>query len=173
MGADIHLVLEKRDREQACWVGLHNFPWLQCGKDQPLIAHSRNMPEGGQPWLLQWRARQRNYKLFGLLANVRGAGPNPKGLPDDASTLTLMHLKDDADLHSHTWYSLEDAALRWIAAEHDYDVDGDPNEGLVTAVKLKFTNEHWLEAAATKFFGVDLDGYNKAEDYRVCIAFDN
>lgn len=169
MGADIHLVLEKRDREQACWVGLHNFPWLQCGKDHPLIAHSGDMPEGVQPWL-QWRARQRNYKLFGLLANVRTDGPDPKGLPDDASTLTLMHLKDDADLHSHTWYSLEDAALRWIAAESGPD---DPDEAVVTAVKLKFTNEHWLEAAATKFFGVDLDDYNKPEHYRVCIAFDN
>lgn len=54
----------------------------------------------------------RNYELFGILADVRGS-PDPKftqaerGVPDDASE-NYQRAADCVDWHSHTWYTLEE-----------------------------------------------------------------
>lgn len=93
MGADIHMVLEKKNAD-GVYVGLHNFPY-PCNK--------KSSYEG-------WTARSRNYDLFADLAGVRGDGPEPKGLPDDISLLAQMKIDADGDDgHSHTYYGLKEA----------------------------------------------------------------
>lgn len=55
----------------------------------------------------------RNYWLFGLLADVRnGMGFTPlfphRGVPDDADTKTKKMIEDDGDLHSLTYFTLQE-----------------------------------------------------------------
>lgn len=132
MGCDIHLVLEQKNSEGR-WVGLHSFNGVS-------------------------DARRRNYALFTALANVRAgggeSGPKPKGLPDDASELTHLLFDDDVDLHSHTWWPLNDA-LPLFAAHH------------LGAELLEPGARHKVMS----IFGLwDEEDPNQ---YRLCIAFDN
>jgi len=54
--------------------------------------------------------RGRNYERFANLAGVRGAGPEPKGIPPDASdTVKLRIERDGSDGHSHSFLGIEDA----------------------------------------------------------------
>lgn len=55
----------------------------------------------------------RNYWLFGLIADVRnGMGFTPlfpsRGIPDDADTKTKKMIEDDSDLHSVTYFTLQE-----------------------------------------------------------------
>ena len=56
----------------------------------------------------QVSATGRNYRLFAALAGVRGDGPEPKGVPDDASEIVKIALGDKSDYHSQSYYSLEE-----------------------------------------------------------------
>jgi len=54
-------------------------------------------------------ATGRNYSLFAALAGVRGAGPSPRGLPDDVSNI-VKDASDtwDCDGHSHSWITVDE-----------------------------------------------------------------
>jgi hypothetical protein len=176
MGADIHLVLEEFDTERKRWVGKHDFSYLQtCAPSALSIYGRRDSPEERRMLspLAQWRARTRNYRRFAKLAGVRGDGPNPKGLPADASDLTLLVLSEsNDDLHSHTWYSLREACLIWLRTDSDND-EGE-EIALAEAVTQQLKGKNWLPETAALYFGVDIDErYTPIDRYRICIAFDN
>ena len=152
MGCDIHLVLEKKDTNTGRWVGLHDF-----SRDILDATSAKRLS-------INFPARHRNYERFAALAGVRGEGPEPKGLPEDASDLTRMVLDNDSDLHSHTWYSLKEAV------EIFDRTDGSP---IAQKVAAKLTGET-LIGPLHRYFGIEVDSqFDKIENYRLCIAFDN
>lgn len=114
MGCDIHGTIERKVDDK--WVMVEPFP-----QD----------------------TRDRNYVRFALLAGVRGDGPTARGIPDDVSVSTKLHIDDwGVDGHSHSWLPLNEAAKIWLKTEwdkpsmaidyptsHYFDVDDDdPNE---------------------------------------------
>jgi hypothetical protein len=150
MGCDIHIVVEQRVGDK--WVGLHAFPYARTRKETP-----DSLPWGS------YVARGRNYEMFGKLANVRGNdGIDPKGLPDDASDLTMLVLGDEEDLHSHTWWSMKDAWPIFLWHQMPEQLE-----------------EQFKFEKAMDLFGISIhtetDEERDAalEDYRLCIAFDN
>lgn len=95
MGCDIHLVLETYDSDLG-WVGIDTFKGHQTGNAKD-----------------EWYspiATDRNYRLFAALAGVRGDGPSPRGIPEDASSTTKLLVKDwGCDAHSHSWLPISEA----------------------------------------------------------------
>ena len=129
MGCDIHTVIERKvtsPRINARWVAV-------------AIEHDAS--------------RSRNYDRFAALAGVRGDGPEPRGLPDDASD-TALTLADDwgADGHSHSWLPLDEAAALYLATEFN------PSE---------FVQKY----PASEFFGVERP--DDTDEYRLVFWFDN
>jgi hypothetical protein len=101
MGADIHLVLERKVGDR--WVGMHDFPTVP----QPTGERLYN-----KFW---WGAEDRNYELFAALAGVRGDGPDPKGIPDDASDLAIYKAETYGDDgHSHSWCDAKEFVAKYI-----------------------------------------------------------
>lgn len=137
MGCDIHLVLEKKwtdHKGRTKWVGI---PMERC-------------------------PRTRNYHRFGLLAGVRGDGPDARGLPDDASDLARMEIERwDGDGHSHSWCPLREFVQACLASEHDPEKMLDAED---PRTKDPFCHYFGLE-----FFWGD-DG---PDNYRVVFWFDN
>lgn len=134
MGCDIHMVLERRVCDGK-WVGVHNFPYYRTIK-------WHNFP----------LATDRNYDRFSALAGVRGEGPEPRGVPDDASDLARLQIEEwGSDGHSHSWLPLKDAAAIFLSTERNLDDHA-----------RKYPTEH--------FFNVDPAS---ADSYRLVFWFDN
>ena len=95
MGADIHMYAEKR---------LRNGEWATVNTFAPVAKQAVGLPaENTYDWLF-YDVEARNYKLFAKLAGVRGDGPAPKGMPDDASPLFKEYAASWAsDGHSHSY----------------------------------------------------------------------
>lgn len=108
MGADIHFVIEKRNKETGEWVGLYTT--------ENVFRHRPYPADKASPLGL---LKDRDYDFFGKLAGVRRDGPDPLGLPQDASAMTRMYLSDDVDLHSHTYMTLHEFVLRKVAFNTD------------------------------------------------------
>jgi len=141
MGCDIHLVLEQRDADLG-WVGIDTFAGHESS-----YGRGYNSPA----------ARSRNYKLFAALAGVRGDGPTPRGIPEDASTTTRLLVKElGSDGHSHSWLPLIDAAREW-------NVERYTAEKLRDGYQEKFPESFW--------FGIDSE--MDLSKYRVVFWFDN
>jgi len=152
MGCDIHLVLERKTEDYG-WVGLHDFVGVT-------VDHSDKVKELAakeQVYISSyagWRVRNRNYALFGALAGVRHDGPEPRGVPEDASPLAKVILDGwNADGHSHTWYMLDEALP--IFAAH------------VCPERLL---EQGREFISNELFDVD---HGELANYRLIIFFDN
>ncbi len=142
MGCDIHLVLEQYDTDLG-WVGVDTFESHEGGH--------------GKGWCRPI-VRERNYKLFAAIAGVRGEGPPPRGIPDDASATTRFLVKQwGEDGHSHSWLPLDDAAREWNAERYPGEKRLDPND-----YRARFPKSFW--------FGVDEDD---ATVFRVVFWFDN
>jgi hypothetical protein len=95
MGCDIHVVLERRWKEQ--WVGLDHHGAHAC---------------------------ERNYERFTKLCGVRAElgedYPEPRGLPDDASPLSQMQFEGwGMDAHSASWHPLQDFVRICLETEFD------------------------------------------------------
>jgi hypothetical protein len=175
MGADIHMVLEKRAkvRDKEAWIGVNAFPYLT------VQVHQRKGSEyvtstGSANWL----ATDRNYALFSALAGVRGPGPDAKGVPDDASDLALMMIDGWAeDGHSHSWMLMDEALPLFVM----HGQFGDAGEAVLTAMKAGT----WaaLEQSFGNFWDLgshyeqDADGEvevrDKLTDFRLVYWFDN
>lgn len=103
-GTDIHVFAEYKinDGEWFC-DPIHAIYNLEEVKNNPKM-----FPEFNE------LSSNRDYKLFGALANVRGDGPEPKGWPKDTSeTLRLIGQPENSEFfnsrfHSHSWYSLKE-----------------------------------------------------------------
>lgn len=145
MGCDIHIVLEQRAEDDR-WIGIDTY-----------VGHEGAYVKGWSAPI----ARERNYLRFAALAGVRGDGPEPKGMPMDASETTRF-LADEygGDGHSHSLLSIKDAerifseTYNWAASSRD-------------DFGKKYPGAH--------FFGVDYsEGSSRsADDYRIVFWFDN
>jgi hypothetical protein len=110
MGCDIHLVLEKKWNDR--WVGVTDFPYIpvQVYGGAPDYKVVRGYPH--------YDVRHRDYDLFARLAGVRGRGPEPLGIPDDASDLARMEIEGwDSDGHSHSYCSLQEFVQAKLACD--------------------------------------------------------
>lgn len=124
MGADIHFVIEHNDPEDGLgWVGVF---WSDAPHSPPSYNHSaydnnvnisteelrRRMDDGVHPF---GRLGRRDYKFFGRLAGVRRDGPDPNGVPPDASVMTQRVVaRWEGDGHSHGHMSLREFVKRKI-----------------------------------------------------------
>ena len=142
MGCDIHLVLERKHGER--WIAVDTF----CGHD---IDNRTDNLDWAAP-----AATARNYKRFAALAGVRGNGPSPHGVPNNASETTKFLVENYGDDgHSHSYLSLEKAIK--IFAETEYWRDFEPPEHYHRKYPSNF------------FFGVETDN---VYEYRLVFWFD-
>jgi hypothetical protein len=141
MGCDIHMVLERK----------HGLKWIAV---DTFKSHEASYSKG----YTSPSATSRNYARFAALANVRGDGPEPRGIPADISDTTAMLLEDwEGDAHSMSWLPLGEAAKIFIATEYS----SKPED-----FAAKYPQSH--------FFGVDeSDDRNKRVKYRLIFWFDN
>lgn len=155
MGCDIHVWIEKRqpDGHWKIHAALEDMNVDEEGENPTWEKHwewvKANYPE----------TENRNYKRFHALANVRSydvpEGPEPKGWPEDADPALREYGLDNQNLHSHSWYSLLEAAKIWAETEYEWEGGG-----------------FYKANPCVMYFQVDPDKENP-EDYRVLFAFDN
>lgn len=166
MGCDIHPVLEKRwkrDNGTSKWVGLHDFPYTtikEVRQNGEVVARN------------YWHsppAQRRNYELFAKLAGVRGAGPEPRGLPEDASDLSLMLLSDCSDYHSHSWVMARDYVAAALSCEDDpakLFLNPDPKDKRVCDPYGYFLG---IDGLSTEYG----EPHENPDDFRIVFTFDN
>lgn len=153
MGCDIHLVLERRHRDK--WIAVDTF-----------TGHHRArwaLKKGEYNWSPPL-ASDRNYDRFAKLAGVRGDGPEPRGVPPDASETTqYMVERWGEDGHSHSWLPLAEAVKIWAETEFG---DSEPTDSM---------GKHNRQYPTSYFFGVDIpEGSGESiDDYRLVFWFDN
>ncbi len=124
MGADIHFVIEHNDPEDNLgWVGVFwsDAPHSPSGYNHTAYDNNANisaeeqrrrMDHGVHPF---GRLGRRDYKFFARLAGVRGDGPDPNGVPPDASVMTQRVVaRWEGDGHSHGHMSLREFVKRKI-----------------------------------------------------------
>lgn len=124
MGADIHMMAEKRSRytdESKEWQ-----PVLAAIFESSYYRDGEQLSDWNAPYTFQ-PYEDRNYRLFSVLANVRngdGLTPiaEPRGLPQDIHKFTDWYLEDvDPIDHSATWLTLEEVmAYPWTEIESDW-----------------------------------------------------
>ena len=128
MGADIHFTIEHRDPHDGLgWVGVfwsdgsysprsYNVEYLH--SENVTInpeEHHRRMNRGVHPF---GRLSRRDYGFFARLAGVRGDGPEPNGVPSDASALTQRCvMRWEGDSHSHVHMTLREFVKRKIITD--------------------------------------------------------
>ena len=125
MGADIHFTIEHRDPNDGLgWAGvfwsdasyspsLYNRDyWHDLNANITSEEARRRMDHGVHPF---GRLGRRDYGFFGRLAGVRHDGPDPNGVPPDASVMTQRVLaRWEGDGHSHGHMSLREFVKRKI-----------------------------------------------------------
>lgn len=137
MGCDIHMVLERKVNDK--WIGVDTFK-----------AHGGFGCEFSFP-----AAIDRNYARFARLAGVRGPGPMPRGVPQDASDTSKLMIEDlGIDGHSHSWLPIEEAAQIFLETEY-FGHDG--------------PSDYIQRYPASQYFGVS----ENLKDYRLVFWFDN
>lgn len=104
----------------------------------------------------------RNYYLFGLLAEVRGRGPavfDPRGLPPGRLSYQTegdywLYVTDDKSMADHEGWTLRDRAERWV---RDGSSIADMRDGKMIRVSDPDSHSHsWL---ATEELAEVLDAY--------------
>ena len=127
MGADIHFTIEHRDPNDGLgWVGVFwsDAPHSPSGYNHTAYDNNANisaeeqrrrMDDGVHPF---GRLRRRDYDFFGRLAGVRRDGPDPNGVPPDASVMTQRVVaRWEGDGHSHGHMSLREFVKRKIITD--------------------------------------------------------
>lgn len=152
MGADIHMVLEVLHEGE--WVGLHAFPYAR------VTAHR----DAAAVWeYLSWLPRSRNYDLFAALAGVRGPGPEPRGMPEDASPLARMESDHwGGDGHSHSWMLMSEALPIFQRFQFNS-----------AAARLGGMSLEELRTIDLEYFGMSDDEEEALDTYRLVFWFDN
>lgn len=154
MGCDIHIVIERKYKDK--WVGVRtdqSVPTKHYNED----GWDYNSPAVG------WR----DYGFFARLAGVRGSGPNPEGVPDDASDLTRALVEQwDSDGHSYSHLPLEEFAQRWVAGDDEF-------LAARTKERLEGGDTLWARTLDKASIGA-FDGYaDDINEFRVVFWFDN
>ena len=127
MGADIHFTIEHRDpHDDLGWVGVfwsdaphsppsYNRSAYGNNANTPAEEQRRRMDDGVHPF---GRLGRRDYEFFGRLAGVRRDGPDPNGVPPDASVMTQRVVaRWGGDGHSHGHMSLREFVKRKIITD--------------------------------------------------------
>lgn len=114
MGADIHFVIEQKHNDS--WIGVYST-------DSPIPRRRSLSSDKTKEWesTSHWpELGERNYEFFGNLAGVRREGPEPNGIPDDASQLTQLCSEYwSGDGHSHGHCDLDHFCRTWLEANPD------------------------------------------------------
>jgi hypothetical protein len=165
MGCDIHFYVER-------WTSSNNYGGprdLSDDREQKLSEVLEDAPtkfrwvsadnwqiEDGE-WQIDWNDEyygNRNYYIFGILADVRNDGgvepiDYPKGIPDDASTGYLYKCEQwDSDGHSHSYFTLDELLnVDWSEYEPGYISDF-----METLEKMKEIDEDPLNVRCCFFF---------------------
>ena len=159
MGCDIHMVLERKTEHG--WLGMHGFNPL------PINRYKEGSSELETSWAW-WEVTNRNYERFGAMAGVRIEGPEPRGMPEDASDLAVYEAERMVhDGHSHSWLYAGEFIKILCAEEHQ------PKELRKQHVQgLLDGGDAWFHSVCDRFLGF-LDDDASPEDYRVVFFFDN
>lgn len=164
MGADIHMVLERRWEDK--WVGVNAFPYVK-GTIYDWPTKDDAPSRGAATGSIHWPTTSRNYDLFAALAGVRGYGPTPRGVPEDASDLALMEIEGwGSDGHSHTFMLLSEALPLFV----QHGQFGTPDKAVLKAF-ARGTSAPLIEAAEF-FYSPTMDG-DTPDNYRLIMWFDN
>ena len=135
MGCDIHMLVELKTAEG----------WQLVRTIEPVQA-------GGEHGLVYPLALARNYERFARLANVRGSGPAPKGLPDNVSAAALCAIEENTGWdHSRSWMPIAEAAAIFLETE------------------VQPLSDWARENPADFYFNV----YGNTDRYRLLFGFDN
>lgn len=113
MGCDIHIVLERKNTGTGEWVGVRSYSGFSAKLLQDVTANFS--------WV-SYRLKERHYAFFNDLCGVRGDGSRfgytPRGLPENASSLSRLWLsEDDPDLHSHSWLNMKELSGPLVACK--------------------------------------------------------
>ena len=174
MGADIHFTIEHRDPHDGLgWVGvfysgasyspdMYNKSYLYLPNKNVTLdsaEHSRRMDHGVHPF---GRLGRRDYGFFARLAGVRGDGPEPNGVPPDASALTQRCVSRwEGDSHSHVHMTLREFVKRKI----------------ITGVTIADAAKSKLQGGdpIAEYLGdcIDHDGFTLDDNTRVIAWFDS
>lgn len=155
MGCDIHIVIECKWGDR--WVGLctdqgyftGSYKGEECGYSYPAVG-------------------SRDYPFFARLAGVRGDGPEPLGVPDDASDLTVMLVSGwEHDGHNFSHLPLKEFAKRWCADDKAF-------ASVTAAERLEGSDRAYARLLNRASMGTfDLYDDMDVEDFRVVFWFDN
>ena len=172
MGADIHFTIEHNDPEDNLgWVGVfysddsyspssHNMSYAyDRNANTTAEEQRRRMDHGVHPF---GRLSRRDYDFFARLAGVRGDGPEPNGMPPDASVMTQRVVaRWESGGHSHAHMTLREFVKRKIIT----DVT------IADAAKSKLQGGDPI----AEFLGdcIDDDGITLDDNTRVIAWFDN
>ena len=132
VGADIHFTIEHRDPHDGLgWVGVfwsdaphspssYNAEYTyDQNADISLKEQRRRMDHGVHPF---GRLGRRDYDFFARLAGVRGDGPEPNGLPPDASVMSQRCvLRWEGDGHNHGHMTLREFVKRKVISDESLD----------------------------------------------------
>lgn len=145
MGCDIHFNIE-RHCDTYGWIGIYSTESdLNFGRER-----GNYNPLTG-----------RDYDFFGKVAGVRTEGPDPKGLPDDASDMSRF-ARERWGMDGHSWTHLTLLEFLSIYVLHNFTADA-MRARLEHADKEKIIQDYfphlWLSASLS--------------EYRVVIWFDN
>ena len=173
MGADIHFTIEHRDPHDGLgWTGVFwsDASYSPSRYNQDCLHDSnantnleemyRRMDHGVHPF---GRLSRRDYDFFARLAGVRGDGPEPNGMPSDASVMSQRCvLRWEGDGHSHGHMTLREFVKRKVIS----------GETLAKAAKSKLQGgdpiAEYLGDCVDDANGITLD-----ENTRVVYWFDN
>ena len=172
MGADIHFTIEHRDPHDGLgWVGVFwsDAPHSPSGYNHTAYVNNANisaeeqrrrMDDGVHPF---GRLGRRDYEFFGRLAGVRRDGPEPNGVPPDASAMTQRCvMRWEGDGHSHVHMTLREFVKRKIISD----------DSLAEAAKSKLQGNDPI----AEYLGDCLDddsGITLDDNTRVIAWFDN
>ena len=101
MGCDIHMYVEKREDK--------NLPWEM--DSNHFIMVEEEGTEDEYAYLKEVGVTGRDYKLFGILADVRSDGCiyKPRGTPNDVSfAIGVEEENIGLDGHTHSWLTLKE-----------------------------------------------------------------
>lgn len=161
MGADIHMFVEKK-LDDNVWATVQTFNPI----GRKAVGLESNNP---YDWMF-FEVSGRNYQLFASLAAVRGDGPEPRGIPDDASPLYLQHVRAwTSDAHSHSWCSAATFIERYL--------DTCDEQSDIVKHYAKWVLDRGHNAAVLTFLdtycAISVHDEESADDYRFVFFFDN
>lgn len=146
VGCDIHYIIEKQHKDT--WVGIQSSDYS--------FQFTQNRAEYDP-------LRNRNYAFFAAIAGVRGAGPEPLGLPLYPSDLTrYVEAVWGADGHSWSYMPFREFLWKWT----QFNLK---EEAVAEAARNKLEGKDWLVHIFPQLWLSD----DELDQYRVVFFFDN